>query len=84
MGEPLGCTSRVCVIDATCWKYEVLQLEVAARGESVVSFGDYSSGVLEARYQCAAVDEVEGMREDPVVLGVVYYETAVGGNAGLC
>jgi hypothetical protein len=49
-----------------------------------VGFGDYGGGVLETGYEGAAVNEVEGARESPVVLGVVNDETAVRGVAGFC
>jgi len=83
MREGFRCASGIRVVDAPRREHDVLQLQVAAGGERRVGFGDYGGGVLEAGYEGAAVDEIEGVREGPVVFSVVDYEAAVGRDAAL-
>lgn len=77
MSELIGCAPSVCVVNAARGEDKILQFEKAAGGKGGVGFGDYDGRVLEACYESAVVDEVEGLREYPVVFGIINYEAAV-------
>jgi hypothetical protein len=56
---------------------DVLHLEVGAGKERVVRLSEDAPVVFEAREECAAVDEVELLREDPLVFGIFDFKLAV-------
>ncbi len=84
MCELIGSTAGIGAVDVADGEDEVLELEVAAWGEGMEAFANHGLGGLETGYEGAAVDEVEGVGEGPVVVvfGVSDFEAAVLGHAG--
>lgn len=65
------------VVCASEGQAAVLHLEVAARVEIFEGFGEYGMHGFEAVHQGAAMDVVEGLTIDPIVLCIVDLELAI-------
>jgi hypothetical protein len=56
---------------------DILHLKPAARSKRIVSFFENCGGILEGREQGAAMDVVEFLVEDPLILGIVNLKLTV-------